>query len=188
MSCQQCGFAHNCVCEQLPQVNIGFELVILYHPNELQRATNTGKLLTKSLVGATHYQWSRTEPPAELLTRIAEHDNVKLLFPSNTSAPLTHDEPNKVLYIILDATWQEAKKMWRQSPWLQQLSQVHIESNRLSQYTLRRNQEQGNLCTFEVGSALVATHEGTHSTQKLERFFEHYLKVFQADRCGHKLN
>ncbi|GAM56335.1 hypothetical protein JCM19231_416 [Vibrio ishigakensis] len=188
MSCERCGFIHNCVCEAKPLVESPFELVLLYHPNELRRATNTGKLLASCLTQVSQYEWSRTAPPVELLERIKQHDNARLLFPSENSAPLEGALSTNSLYIVLDATWQEAKKMLNKSPWLQELAQVHLDSASDSNYSLRRNQEAGNLCTFEVGSAILAVHEETSSADKLNRFFQHYLKVFQADRSGHTLN
>ncbi|GAM72336.1 hypothetical protein JCM19236_3442 [Vibrio sp. JCM 19236] len=188
MSCERCGFIHNCVCEAKPLVESPFELVLLYHPNELRRATNTGKLLASCLTQVSQYEWSRTEPPVELLEHIKQHGNAKLLFPSENSTPVENALSTNGLYIVLDATWQEAKKMLNKSPWLQELAQVHLVSASDSNYSLRRNQEAGNLCTFEVGSAILAVHEGASSAEKLNHFFDHYLKVFQADRSGHTLD
>lgn len=188
MSCKECGFTHNCVCEALPKIESPFELVLLYHPNELNRATNTGKLLAKSLSRISEYEWSRTEPPIELLERIKQHGNAKLLFPSDKSIVLQGSDSEEALYIVLDATWQEAKKMLNRSPWLQELAQVHLQTTSNSSYSLRRNQESGNLCTFEVGSAIIAAHKDIRSAESLNRFFYHYLKVFQADKSGHKLD
>lgn len=187
MPCSICGFTHNCLCDQLPRFDDAIQVALLCHPNELKRETNTGKLLLRSLPEAKQFEWNRKEPPADLLALIDEHPQPMLLFPSEHSLAIkqntTAREPR--LYIVLDATWQEAKKMWRQSPWLQALSQYHLQPSSNSNYSLRRNQSEGNLCTCEVGAELMKL-EGLHEqANELNRFLQLYLQVFQADRSGH---
>ncbi|CAM2880597.1 tRNA-uridine aminocarboxypropyltransferase [Vibrio rarus] len=191
MACSVCGFQHHCLCEQYPKFQHSIQVALLCHPNELNRATNTGKILLSALSTAEQFVWSRTEPPQELLTLIDEHPNPLLVFPSEHSQPITecHHQRSaeQPLYIVLDATWQEAKKMWRKSPWLQALPQCHLQPTGTSNYTLRRNQNEGNLCTCEVGTELMRT-EGRHQqAQQLDDFLHYYLQVFQADRNGHAI-
>ncbi|QXP37457.1 DTW domain-containing protein [Shewanella algae] len=56
--------------------------------------------------------------------------------------------------VILDATWQEAGKMYRQSPYLQSLARVELQTEQDSAFRLRRNQRQGGLCTLECIAAV----------------------------------
>ncbi|MCL1162399.1 DTW domain-containing protein [Shewanella chilikensis] len=56
--------------------------------------------------------------------------------------------------VILDATWQEAGKMYRQSPYLQSLARVELQAEQGSAFRLRRNQRQGGLCTLECIAAV----------------------------------
>ncbi|MGS0681942.1 DTW domain-containing protein [Shewanella sp. 125m-7] len=51
--------------------------------------------------------------------------------------------------VILDATWQEARKMLRQSPYLKAANTYSLTNTPESQFTLRRNQVEGGLCTLE---------------------------------------
>ena len=97
----------------------------------------------------------------------------------------TQAEQRKALFIILDGTWQEARKMLRKSDWLQQLPTVHITPQQASSYQLRRNQQQGNLCTLEVGSELLHALGDTEEAKALSQFFAHYIPIFQADKSGH---
>jgi DTW domain-containing protein YfiP len=192
MTCPKCGFRHHCLCDDFPLLKTDIELILLSHPNELPRVTNTGKLLLRSMPNTQVFTWSRTEPPASLLNQLQAHSNPVLLFPSMQSEALNPnksslDKAEPALYVILDATWQEAKKMWRQSPWLQQLHQVHLENTNESLYSLRRNQNSGNLCTFEVGVELIRAHGDETEANKMADFLEYYLNVFQADKSGHQL-
>jgi DTW domain-containing protein YfiP len=52
--------------------------------------------------------------------------------------------------IILDATWQRARKMYRQSPYLQQLPTWQFCHAPASQFARRRNQVEGGWCTAEM--------------------------------------
>lgn len=57
--------------------------------------------------------------------------------------------------VILDATWQEARKMLRQSPYLKTAARVSLPPLMPeSAFILRRNQQEGGLCTAECIIAL----------------------------------
>lgn len=216
--CPQCGFHHQCICDEIPQIESPLSIALLMHENELQRETNTGRLLLQTLPNCSQYTWQRREPPLDLIAMLKQQaTHAYVLFPSEhsidvttlkntranqnaTNVTCTNDfkgstiidnsyEGNYIqpLFIILDATWQEARKMFRRSPWLKALPQVHLSSNVTSRYQLRRNQDDGHLCTCEVAIELLNQLGDPQSGDQLNRYFEHYLKVFKADKCGHKL-
>ncbi|HDS1197698.1 TPA: DTW domain-containing protein [Shewanella algae] len=65
--------------------------------------------------------------------------------------------------VILDATWQEADKMYRQSPYLQSLARVELQTEQDSAFRLRRNQRHGGLCTLECIAAVWQNLGGDYS-------------------------
>ncbi|TVL06521.1 tRNA-uridine aminocarboxypropyltransferase [Shewanella algae] len=65
--------------------------------------------------------------------------------------------------VVLDATWQEAGKMYRQSPYLQSLARVELQAEQGSAFRLRRNQRQGGLCTLECIAAVWQDLGGDYS-------------------------
>ncbi|WP_232786009.1 tRNA-uridine aminocarboxypropyltransferase [Shewanella algae] len=65
--------------------------------------------------------------------------------------------------VILDATWQEAGKMYRQSHYLQSLARVELQAEQGSAFRLRRNQRQGGLCTLECIAAVWQDLGGDYS-------------------------
>ncbi|MCE9787032.1 tRNA-uridine aminocarboxypropyltransferase [Shewanella chilikensis] len=65
--------------------------------------------------------------------------------------------------VLLDATWQEAGKMYRQSPYLQSLARVELQAEQGSAFRLRRNQRQGGLCTLECIAAVWQNLGGDYS-------------------------
>ena len=165
------------------------QIALLTHPNETRRVTNTGKLLTHSLPNCQVHIWDRVNPPVELVKQIAEQPSY-LLFPSEEAIEVsvlqasinTNESQSSPLFIILDGTWQEAKKMLNKSPWLQTLPKVVLSSEQTSNYRLRRNQEVGNLCTCEVGISLLQQLEPQNDFSSLQQYFELFLKVYEADR------
>ncbi|MDR9766092.1 tRNA-uridine aminocarboxypropyltransferase [Shewanella baltica] len=104
---------------------------------------------------------SDTEPalPTEhnyLDTDLAEPvlSNAQMLLAAAQSTVIAAQRmPNQV--VILDATWQEARKMLRQSPYLKTAARVSLPPLMPeSAFILRRNQQEGGLCTAECIIAL----------------------------------
>lgn len=86
----------------------------------------------------------------------------KLLQDAAQKAALKLGKPLNSL-VILDATWQEAGKMYRQSPYLQSLARVELQAEQGSAFRLRRNQRQGGLCTLECIAAVWQDLGGDYS-------------------------
>ncbi|MBE3995050.1 DTW domain-containing protein [Vibrio parahaemolyticus] len=192
--CPHCGFQFNCICSLVPKLTSKHDILLLMHPNELTRDTNTGQLLQHCQLNVEQAIWDRKQPPAELLTRLANPSLYPvILFPSEESITLEHVEMQSQqqakmpLYIILDATWQEARKMINKSRWLEDIPTMGLSALADSQYQLRRNQQQGNLCTFEVAAHLLGQLGEQDNQQQLHTFFAHYLALFQAEKSGHAL-
>ncbi|ENM5751202.1 TPA: tRNA-uridine aminocarboxypropyltransferase [Vibrio mimicus] len=190
--CPECGLKFQCLCAAIPKLTAPFQLSLLTHDNEWQRETNTGRWLTKSLDECQAYSWSRVSANTALQARIAQPNTRSfLVYPSEESVDLEHaltslTAEESAHFIVLDATWQEARKMERKSPWLADLPRVHLTTQQASAYRLRRNQQQGNLCTLEVGLALLRQFQAKPQTDALEQFYHYSMNVFQADKSGHR--
>jgi DTW domain-containing protein YfiP len=182
------------MCSLVPKLTSEHNILLLMHPNELTRDTNTGQLLEQCQLNIERVIWDRKQPPAELLARLADPSLYPvLLFPSEESVTLEHvalqsqQQTKTPLFIILDATWQEARKMINKSRWLESIPTMALSASADSQYQLRRNQQQGNLCTFEVAAHLLGQLGEQNNQQKMLTFFAHYLALFQAEKSGHAL-
>ncbi|MCD9476686.1 tRNA-uridine aminocarboxypropyltransferase [Photobacterium phosphoreum] len=191
MACQRCGFQFNCICAVEPQLQSVADFVLLTHPRECNKDTNTGVLMTRTLPSCRVEMWHRTQPPQALLDQLKNpYYQAWLVFPSDEQHPalpltLPTATDTKILLIILDATWQEARKIVRKSPWLNQLPRIAITPQHTSSYALRRNQQPGHLCTCEVGIELLnLTHE-PQAAQQLQTYFEHFIHTYHADKSGH---
>jgi len=161
------------------------ELVLLTHSTELLRPTNTGRLLLEAPQSTTqdHTDWSvrqlcwQRKVPDPLLLQQLTASNFVLLYPAATAQqidvdfPVSTHLPMPAGFILLDATWQQAQKMYNQSPYLHDLEKWQIQSATPSRYLLRRNQRQQGWCTAEL-VVLLWRHLGAvaQAAQLEERF------------------
>ncbi|MGC9421298.1 tRNA-uridine aminocarboxypropyltransferase [Vibrio sp.] len=192
-ACSGCGLTHQCLCAAIPRLSSELHLSLLTHENEFLRETNTGQWLVKALPHCTTFTWRRTSPPRALLQRIADPNyHSVLVYPSAQSLPVAQPLQNakikgkKMHFILLDGTWQEAKKMLRKSPWLT-IPHVYITTPNESCYQLRRHQQNGHLCTLEVGAALLDSLNEAENAQRLNHFLNRFMRTLQADKSGHAL-
>lgn len=134
---------------------------LLTHEREMLRPTNTGRLIRS----AQRIIWQRKAANLELLQQISL-GNIALLYPGNSNNQLAPPSMPDHL-IILDATWQEAQKMYNQSKYLHGLPKISLDGYQ-STYTLRRNQK--GLCTAEVAAyALLEIGRNEESKSLLQR-------------------
>lgn len=164
------------------------KIVLLTHERELSRPTNTGRLaLANFPEHCKQVTWSRVNPDSAL-KQSCETGQALLMFPAkdetnnDTEEVVTATKPTWTSYsgleqieaaeqkqiIILDATWQEARKMMRQSPYLQQADRLALSSAGDSSYQLRRNQLEGGLCTIECVQLLFRQAGMLKQAEQLE--------------------
>lgn len=145
------------------------KIFLLTHERELLRATNTGDL-AKNVAPeiVERITWTRNTPNPSLLDAI-NHENTVLLYPVDDAdtAPIESFEN----IILLDATWQEARKMFNRSPYLQDLPKAHLQPRQVSQYQLRRNQPEGGLCTAECVVEILMAKNHIDIAERLETAF-----------------
>ncbi|OOE47009.1 tRNA-uridine aminocarboxypropyltransferase [Salinivibrio kushneri] len=210
--CRQCGFTYHCICHCYWPLESQLQCVLVMHEDEAARQSNTGKLVKAALPHTQIEIWQRKQPPQALLDSWARADvSPWLLFPSDDAVPAdrlfadavrsiscadgsvscaktlaTTDAPHAPLqFVVLDATWQQARKMLNKSPWLHRLPRVSLPSTAASQYTLRRNQPEGHLCTSEAVSALLRSQGDVDAATQLDYFLAHFMESYEADRHHH---
>ncbi|MGH1348142.1 MAG: tRNA-uridine aminocarboxypropyltransferase [Nannocystales bacterium] len=156
-------------------------ILLLTHEHELTKRTNTGRVVLEALGNvARRIVWQRTAPEAELL-RAIEAGGAALVWPSvaqGGAAPVR--EPNT--FVVIDGTWQQARKMYNRSPYLHGLPTVALQPTEPSIYTLRRNQVSGGLCTAEAVACLLERPElARHGGAPFARAITAHLRSFIAD-------
>jgi len=122
-------------------------IFLLTHEREFHRATNTGSLaIDDSNEIVERILWDRVNPNKGL-TKLIENNEALLLYSKGESSSEIIEEYENI--VIIDATWQESQKMFNQSSYLKNATQLTLKTPNDSSYKLRGNQPKGGLCTIE---------------------------------------
>ena len=182
----------HCLCALRPDVPTRAGMCLLMADIEPLKPSNTGWLIADVVADTFAFGWARTEVDPALLVLLNDPQwQPYVVFPAEFADDarvvheVTHDantQPVKrPLFILLDGTWDEARKMFRKSPYLQNFPVLSLHPEQLSRYKLRRAQSEAHLCTAEVGAMCLALANDTQAAEALNAYFEvftaHYLKA-----------
>jgi len=103
------------------------------------------------------------------------------LAPTGGSDPRSGGAWGRPLFVLLDATWPEARKMFRKSPYLDHLPVLSLASEQISRYKLRRSRRDDHFCTSEVAALCLDLAGEPLAAQTLEAYLDvfthHYLRA-----------
>lgn len=169
--CELCQLAQkHCICllKHKTQTHCGF--LLLMHDCEVLKPSNTGRLIADIIPDTHAFLWQRTEINDDLLA-VINHPQYQpfVIFPqqyaTENKTVYQHlpriQQPKKPLFILLDGSWREAKKMFRKSPYLSSLPVLSLSLDELSAsgyestYSLRKAEQGFQLSTAEVASLLL---------------------------------
>jgi DTW domain-containing protein YfiP len=190
--CPECRIPVNqCMCAWLPRVATESAICLLMHDIEALKPSNTGWLIADLVEQTTAFGWQRTAVDADLLALLADPQwQPYVVFPGEFVAPervvheLTPLPGKRPLFILLDATWTEARKMFRKSPYLASLPVLSLRPEQLSRYRLRRSKRDDHLCTAEVAALCLELAGDLQAATALDA----YLDVFTAHYLAAKLH
>lgn len=192
-TCEFCGVPMiNCICSRVAKIDTEAQIWILSSQKEVTRPTNTARLIKLVNKDSTEiFIWERTVQPAKLIELIEGGDfEVYLLFPAdeeNKYREKAFEKSSKdVAFIIIDGTWQEARKIFKRSPYLRELPLLTLNIDNESSFKLRRGIPEGGICTIEAAMKVLELN-GEHSFAKaLEETFELFQRSYKAGASGHK--
>jgi len=189
--CPRCRVAsRHCLCRWQPHVAAHSAVCLIMHDIEPLKPSNTGWLIA-DIVPDTHaFTWSRTQVDPTLLALLADPAyQPVVVFPGEYAEPervVAHVDPlagRRPLFIVLDATWTEARKMFRKSPYLNALPVLSLQAEALSRYRLRRSSRGEHLCTAEVAALCLGLAGDDRASRALDAwldvFTDHYLAAKQ---------
>jgi DTW domain-containing protein len=182
----------HCLCALRPCVPTRAGVCLVMADIEPLKPSNTGWLIADVLPDTTAFGWSRTQVDPALLALLADPQwQPYLVFPGEFVAPervVTQVQPaqaasgvsgRRPLFVLLDATWAEARKMFRRSPYLSHLPVLSLLPEQLSTYRLRRSTRDDHLCTAEVAALCLEMAGETQAAHVLQAymavFTQHYL-------------
>ncbi len=179
----------HCLCALRPEVPTQAGMCLLMADIEPLKPSNTGWLIADVVQRTFAFGWARTEVDPALLALLADPQwQPYVVFPGEFVAPerLVHevsttDANKRPLFILLDATWPEARKMFRKSPYLNALPVLSLHPEHVSHYQLRRSRRDDHFCTSEVASLCLDLAGEGHAAQTLQAWLDvythHYLQA-----------
>ena len=180
-----------CTCALRPAVPTRAGVCLLMADTEPLKPSNTGWLIADVVADTFAFGWARTEVAPGLLALLADPQwQPVVVFPGEFVAPervVTEVPPagaaqgQRPLFILLDATWPEARKMFRKSPYLDRFPVLSLAPEEASRYQLRRSRRGDHFCTSEVAALCLALAGEPHAAQVLQAwldvFTHHYLQA-----------
>ena len=178
----------HCICAVRPDVSTQAGMCLLMADIEPLKPSNTGWLIADVVKNTFAFGWARTQVDPDFLTLLADPQWLPfVVFPGEFVAPerLVHTVQTRTgqrpLFILLDATWPEARKMFRKSPYLNALPVLSLNPEQVSNYQLRRSRNDDHFCTSEVASMCLDLVGETHAAHTLQVYLDvythHYLQA-----------
>jgi len=173
----------HCMCDLRPVLPTRAAVCLLMAEFEPLKPSNTGWLIADVVPDTMAFSWSRVAVDPALVALLADPQwQPYVVFPGEFAAPervVTALRPGdgdtrRPLFILLDGTWSEARKIFRKSSYLNALPVLSLQPEQLSRYRLRRSTHGHHFCTSEVAALCLALAGDLHAAQTLEA----YLDVF----------
>lgn len=193
LRCQGCLLPEkHCLCASIRVQSARSRFCLVMFDTEPMKPSNTGRLIADVLPDTQAFSWSRTEPDPLLLQAVASEAYQPLVvFPASYadegrqivhSPPLSGKPP---LFIMLDGTWNEARKMFRKSPWLDRFPVISLNVTAPSRYRLREAHGEGQHCTAEIAAALLHQAGDRAAGEALTLHFEQFRQAYLAGKPHH---
>lgn len=216
--CPLCQLAKQfCICDIAPkqeQVQTTAGFLLLMYDTEVLKPSNTGKLIADLVPDTFAFLWSRTQENPELLAVLNDDkwfpmvvfpqeyaDDERKVFTNHVICP----EGKRPLFIMLDGSWREAKKMFRKSPYLDGFPMVSFDAKTAfekgasthlsddnsqlspvgqdSRYTVRKTELEHQFSTAEVAARVLDMHGESNNAQLLDLWFDVFNFQYQKSVC-----
>ncbi|MCK5894319.1 MAG: DTW domain-containing protein [Endozoicomonadaceae bacterium] len=182
-----------CFCRGLKTSQAPVDLLILQHPNESRHALNTAEIVRLSVSNAEIFVDEDFSSNVFLQAKLNNPDYQPwLLFPNDDAQPLDKEIFNGIrsktpLFIIIDATWRKARKIYYLSTCLHSVPCVKIITDKTSGYRIRKVPAPGYLSTVEA--AIEVLKISNHNPSACESMLEAFEQLIdsQITAMGHDL-
>lgn len=184
--CEACLLAEPlCICAGIRQAQCSSAVCLLMYHNESFKPSNTGRLIADIVPDNHAFRWDRTEP-SEALLALLDNPNYQpiVVFPEENVQPqrviksVQRIDGKKPLFIFLDGTWREAKKMFRKSPYLDRFPVLSVSPQSLSNYKLRVAPHEHQLGTAEVACVVFAENGEAEAAENLTAHFVDFRDAY----------
>lgn len=183
----------DCLCAHVPAATARSAFLFLMYTGECYKPSNTGRLIADVAAESFAFVWDRTNPDPALLALLQNPRYLPyVVFPheyatpqrcvSVVSPPSANTEGPIPLFIMLDGTWREAKKMFSKSPYIAQFPVLGIQPSASSSYVLREAAHLHQLCTAEVGIEVLKLAGDVQAASDLQQYFREFRRRYMAGK------
>ncbi|HVJ64558.1 MAG TPA: tRNA-uridine aminocarboxypropyltransferase [Bdellovibrionota bacterium] len=183
--CYTCRRPHvGCYCPSVRPFESTPSFLILMHPHEVKKTIGTGRMASQCLSNSTLWVGADFATDPRVATLLADPSVYPvLLYPGPRSQNLSRMAPGErravfpsdgrqPVVIVLDATWNNAKKMLYHSPNLQKIPRIGFDTPHLSKFLLRKQPRD------ECFSSIEAIHHVLELLGDPGR--DHLMEVFEG--------
>ncbi len=198
--CEACNLpALNCLCPYKVTADSCTRVWLLTHPLEHYKPTNTGRLIRDVLPTTEVFTWYRTAPDERLLAMLEDARYAPfVIFPDDQAdyadrvvgmeAVAARQAEGRIpVFLILDGTWRQARRIFRKSPYLAELPVLPLATERLTRYRLRKPASAAHLCTAEVAAELLRQAGDGEAAERLDDYFDVFNDSYAASRRHGKI-
>ncbi len=183
-----------CICKDKPVIQSQAAFLLIMFDDEVLKPSNTGRLIADLFEDCFAFIWSRTDPNPEMLAVINDPQwQPYVIFPSEYAPERqvhSIDVPDgkRPLFILLDGSWQEAKKIFRKSEYLAPLPLLSITPEAFSRFKLREATKSNQLATAEVAARIVDMFGETENARTLDLWFDVFSEHYRLGKRQKKLD
>jgi DTW domain-containing protein YfiP len=149
--------------------------VIVRHYLERHRSSNTGALAASALANCELVDHGGIEGPA----RLPVLDGAWVLYPIGEPTVARPEPPPRTL-VVLDATWSQARRMYRKLDALRGLPTLHLPVAPMPAARLRTSPGPGRVSTIEAIARALRLLEGEDVAAFLEELFTQAVERARA--------
>lgn len=163
-NCTKCHYpVTTCVCEYVTKkVKNRTKIVILQHPDEVNLAKNTVRLLQLQLSDIQVVIGESENDFASILNDLPK-ESTALLYPGKDTIDVHNCSalaPKLTHLVVIDGTWKKTNKIFALNPWLQSLQKISFSSIPENQYRIRKAEQAYSLSTLEAVGHFVHIVDG----------------------------
>jgi DTW domain-containing protein YfiP len=187
MRCTHCMLLpYLCICSIKKTVATDSAFLLLMYDDEILKPSNTGRLIADLIPNTFAFIWSRTQPEPQMLALLRDPQwQPIVIFPEEYTTPerVMHsyqvtDKSKRPLFILLDASWAQAKKIFRKSPYLNDFPVLSFSPEVISRYLVRKAVKDNQLATAEVAARVLGFIGESDNADTLELLFETFKENY----------
>lgn len=127
-----------CICRLVRRVDNRVHVLIVQHPRERKHPFGTARIARLGLSRVEVVRAVKDLPDGEISVPHRQVGNAAVLFPSRDATVLEDENrPQLDTLVVLDGTWDEARKLLHITPWIRALPRVSLAPPRPGNYRIR---------------------------------------------------